>query len=104
VDEAGEIYRRWLLIDPNHPVARHMAAATSGEAAPARAEDHFVSTLFDRAAASFDERLAALGYRAPRLAAELLVLHPGWSASTSPGACSSRRVNAASTLSSLQRS
>jgi hypothetical protein len=34
----------------------------------------------------------------------LLVLHPGWSASTSPGACSSRRVNAASTLSSLQRS
>jgi len=77
-DEAAEIYRRWLNVDPGHPIARHMAAATSGETGPARADDQFVATLFDRAAASFDERLAALGYRAPQLVAELLVLHAGY--------------------------
>jgi predicted TPR repeat methyltransferase len=78
MDEAADVYRRWLTVDPDHPVARHMATATSGEPEPARADDHFVATLFDRAAASFDERLAALGYRAPQLVAELLVLHPGY--------------------------
>lgn len=63
---ASESFRRWHELDPDHPIARHMAAA-SAASQPERADDAFVVSMFDRAAASFDTGLATLEYAAPRL-------------------------------------
>lgn len=71
-EEAAEVYGRWLTLEPDNPVARHMAAATSGSNAPARADDKYVADLFDRFAPRFDSNLQGLGYRAPELVAAAL--------------------------------
>jgi predicted TPR repeat methyltransferase len=74
VEEAAEIYRRWLEFFPNDPRARHLAAAASAESVvPERASDDYVRAEFDGFAASFDSKLAMLEYQAPRLVAEELV-------------------------------
>jgi predicted TPR repeat methyltransferase len=65
--EAAEAYREWLKYEPDNSIARHMLAATSGEGAPARAGDDYVSEMFDKFAETFDENLQELGYRAPEL-------------------------------------
>jgi predicted TPR repeat methyltransferase len=70
--QAAEIYQRWLHLEPDNPVARHMAAATSGSNAPERADDRYVANLFDRYAHAFDRNLQGLGYRAPELVASAL--------------------------------
>ena len=70
--QAAEVYGRWLELEPEHPVARHMAAATSGSNAPARADDKYVADLFDRFAPAFDRNLQGLGYRAPELVSSAL--------------------------------
>lgn len=70
--EAGSVYREWAKVDPSNPVARHMAAAASQENVPARAPDDYVQALFDQSAASFDEDLSRLRYRAPALVLETL--------------------------------
>lgn len=70
--QAAEVYRAWLARDPANPVARHMAAATSGKDIPERANDQYVAKIFDRFAASFDRNLKNLGYRAPELVATAL--------------------------------
>ena len=71
-EAAADVYRRWTAHDPANPIARHMAAATSGLDVPARAEDAYVANVFDKYAAAFDENLKALGYRAPELVATAL--------------------------------
>jgi predicted TPR repeat methyltransferase len=72
-DEAAEIYRSWLRRSPDHPVALHMLAACTGENVPERASDHYIRTLFDGHAGSFDENLIEhLHYRAPQLVADVL--------------------------------
>lgn len=68
--EAAEIYRRWLDVQPDDPEARHLVAATSGGAAPARASDEFIQRMFDRFAASFDHVLERLEYKAPVVVGE----------------------------------
>jgi len=65
--EAANVYRQWLIAEPASPVARHMLAAMTGEDVPERAGDHYLKELFDRFSMSFDQSLAALGYRAPEL-------------------------------------
>jgi predicted TPR repeat methyltransferase len=70
--DAAGVYRRWLLQEPDNPVARHMLSALSGEDVPARADDEYLRVLFDRFACSFDENLSELGYRAPELLAATL--------------------------------
>lgn len=59
----------WLARHPDHPVARHLAAAVLGNAPPERASDDFVRQLFDSFAPNFDATLGGLGYRAPELLA-----------------------------------
>jgi predicted TPR repeat methyltransferase len=49
-----------------------MLAACSGKDVPARASDAYVERTFDGFAASFDAKLAQLGYRAPQLVAAAL--------------------------------
>ena len=66
-DKAREVFEAWLERDPGNPIARHMLSACSNDAAPARASDAYVRTLFDEIAHSFDEHLADLRYRAPQL-------------------------------------
>ncbi|MEZ5565462.1 MAG: tetratricopeptide repeat protein [Gammaproteobacteria bacterium] len=64
--EATTIYQQWLEHEPDNPVARHMAAAGSA-AAPERAGDQYVATVFDGFAETFDKTLIGLGYRVPEL-------------------------------------
>jgi predicted TPR repeat methyltransferase len=64
---AGEVFRQWSQAEPGNPIARHMAVAYSNEQAPARADDAFVATMFDRFAKDFDKTLAQLHYAAPSL-------------------------------------
>ncbi len=70
--EAAEVYREWLVQDPDSPIARHMLAATSGSEAPPRATQEYVRHLFDDFATTFDESLGSLGYRAPQRLADRL--------------------------------
>ena len=72
LDEAADLYREWLKVDPDNPVIQHHLAACSGGTAPQRASDAYVERTFDAFAATFDANLSALGYRAPGLVAELL--------------------------------
>lgn len=72
IDEAVAVYHEWLQVDPGNSVALHMLAASTGEAAPARASDSYVRDTFDAFAGSFDQVLDQLGYRAPALIAEWL--------------------------------
>ncbi|NNM73365.1 tetratricopeptide repeat protein [Enterovirga aerilata] len=71
-DRAMLILRDWLADEPDNPMGRHLLAAFSGEEVPERASDGYVETLFDDFAASFDHKLASLGYRAPELVAGLV--------------------------------
>jgi len=70
--EAAELYREWLVYDPNNPIARHMVVATAGTEAPSRASIEYVQCLFDGFASHFDENLTNLKYRAPEWVAERL--------------------------------
>ena len=69
---AAEIYGEWVKRDPDSPVAKHMAAATSGQNVPERADSAYVSRLFDKYARTFDQNLKELGYRAPEVIASTL--------------------------------
>lgn len=69
---AGDAYAKWLALEPDNPVARHMVAATTGVDVPERADDEYVAKVFDRFADSFDHNLKHLGYRAPELVASAL--------------------------------
>jgi predicted TPR repeat methyltransferase len=69
IPEAAEVLKKWLEHDPANPIARHMAAAFSGEDTPARAHDDFVRFSFDHFARTFEEKLKKLEYHAPELVA-----------------------------------
>jgi len=73
IAEAAKVYRTWSLLDPSSSTAAHLAAATSGEAVPARSSDAYVIETFDRFAATFDQNLQNLGYRAPQLVVSALL-------------------------------
>ena len=64
--EALDIYREWLAFEPDNPIPQHMVAAGS-DAAPERAGDQYVASLFDKFAGSFESTLLSLGYRVPEL-------------------------------------
>lgn len=71
-NDAVKVLDDWLALEPDNPIALHLRAACSGEGVPDRASDRFVRQVFDDFAASFDERLKGLGYRAPELLADLV--------------------------------
>jgi predicted TPR repeat methyltransferase len=70
MDEAADVYRKWLRDEPGNPIAAHMLAACCGEGTPQRASDQYVEQIFDSFARSFDSKLAKLSYRAPNLVVE----------------------------------
>jgi len=69
--ERIEAYRDWIALDADNPVPKFMLAACEGQTA-SRAPDAFVRQLFDGFANSFDQNLASLDYRVPRLVADRL--------------------------------
>jgi predicted TPR repeat methyltransferase len=74
-DDAADIFRHWLKQDPDNPTAQHMLAATTGEAAPARASEEYVKETFDGFADTFDEVVKRLGYDIPAKAVAALQRH-----------------------------
>lgn len=70
--EAEQVFRTWLAECPEDPQAQHHLAAVTGQGVPERASDAYVADVFDHFAASFDARLAQLGYQAPVLCAQAL--------------------------------
>jgi predicted TPR repeat methyltransferase len=72
IDEAVRIFEEWLAEEPDDPIALHMLAACTGRDVPPRASDRYVAEIFDAFAASFEEKLAMLSYRAPALVAAML--------------------------------
>lgn len=73
LEDAAEVFREWLAAEPGSTQARHHLAAVTGAGVPERAPDDYVVDVFDGFAGSFDERLNALEYQAPRLVGEALV-------------------------------
>ena len=73
-EQAAEVYRDWLVREPDNPVPRHMLASCGAADAPPRAADDYVRDVFDGFAESFDEQLLTnLGYRAPEVLIEALL-------------------------------
>ena len=72
-DKAIEVYRNWLIDDPDHPQPKHHLAALLEEDIPERASDAYVRNAFEVFARSFDSKLAELEYRAPTLVGESVV-------------------------------
>lgn len=70
--EAVEVYRLWAANAPDNAKARHMYAASAGEAAPERASDAYVREHFDAAAGTFDANLQNLRYRSHEAVASAL--------------------------------
>src|SRR5690606_19546826 len=70
IEEAGQVYSRWLAVEPTSVKARHMRSACEGVDVPDRAADAYITEIFDAFASTFDEKLAKLDYRAPALVAE----------------------------------
>ncbi|MCW5751547.1 MAG: methyltransferase domain-containing protein [Alphaproteobacteria bacterium] len=66
--EAIAAYRRVQALDPGREDVAHLIAALGGAAAPARASDRYVASLFDAFAESFDQTLVHwLNYRGPEV-------------------------------------
>ncbi len=60
------LLQHWLRLMPDDPVAQHRLAAWFGKETPARASNAYVTDLFNRYAASFDQHLVGqLDYQAP---------------------------------------
>jgi predicted TPR repeat methyltransferase len=72
LDEAAQIYREWLIEEPDNPLPRHYLAGCTGVDVPVRATDAYVQATFDGFAGSFDAKLAKLTYRAPELIAQAI--------------------------------
>lgn len=70
-EQAAQLYRDWLVEEPDNPVVHHMLAACEG-IAPPRASDAYVESVFDAYSESFDASLERLHYRAPELVAREL--------------------------------
>ena len=71
-ERAAVILRAWQAQEPDSPYVAHQLAACTGEAAPERASDAYVETLFDSFANTFDNKLASLAYCAPARVVEAL--------------------------------
>jgi predicted TPR repeat methyltransferase len=71
-EQAAVILRAWQAQEPDNPYVAHQLAACTGEAAPERASDAYVETLFDSFATTFDSKLASLDYCAPARVVEAL--------------------------------
>src|SRR5258705_13032080 len=47
IDEAADVYRKWLSLEPDNPLAQHLLAACTGHDVPARPADAGVRNIFE---------------------------------------------------------
>jgi predicted TPR repeat methyltransferase len=66
-DDAAEVLKALIERKPDDAQAIHELAAYTGEDVPKRAADRYICQTFDHYALSFDESLARLKYKAPKL-------------------------------------
>jgi|WetSurSiteA1Bulk_404760.scaffolds.fasta_scaffold00026_1 predicted TPR repeat methyltransferase len=65
-EASQEVLKQWVAVDPNNHIAQHHFLAHTGYT-PERASEDYIQETFDRFAASFDNVLDRLEYRAPSL-------------------------------------
>ncbi|MEO6738895.1 MAG: methyltransferase domain-containing protein, partial [Chthoniobacteraceae bacterium] len=75
--DASEVWRRWLVHDPENPIPRHHLAGSEGRDVPPRAADDFVLKVFDSFSDTFDKKLKHLEYRAPEIVTAALAAEYG---------------------------
>jgi predicted TPR repeat methyltransferase len=71
-DEAKNVCDRWLTLEPENPVARHIHAALDGQCFPERASDNYVRHVFDQFARNYDKEMQELDYQGPGLLMDAL--------------------------------
>lgn len=74
-EQAAEKARVWQDNYPDNPFMNHIVPIILGESIPERANDGYVTAIFDEFASSFDKVLAELEYQAPDLIAEEITKH-----------------------------
>ena len=67
IKKSVKIAKQWLLQYPKIADARHMGAAVAGMIAPKKADEVFITEIFDDFSVDFDKKLADLYYQAPKL-------------------------------------
>ena len=73
LEEADEMVRTWLKLEPENATAKHMLASINPDSSVSRAADDYVEKHFDEFAKHFDSRLAVLEYKAPELLCNLAI-------------------------------
>jgi predicted TPR repeat methyltransferase len=71
-DEAMVLIDAWLMEEPDHPEAQHLAIAYKGLPPPQRCSDAYVESTYDGFAASFESTLSKLKYAGPQALADEL--------------------------------
>ena len=71
-EEAIDLVKHWLELDPENPLALHRLYSYTGEFDLPRAADEYIAKTFDNFADSFDMVLKRLEYKAPFLVADAL--------------------------------
>lgn len=72
-DEAEEVFREWLKLNPRDEFANHMKSLISGEAPPDRCADEYVRATFDKQFAdSYESQLSKIGYQGPAMVQDAL--------------------------------
>jgi predicted TPR repeat methyltransferase len=69
---AADVYRQWLEVEPENPIAQHRLASCVSEGVPERMQDECVEAMFDAFAPSFDAYLAGLDYQGPAFLSKAL--------------------------------
>jgi predicted TPR repeat methyltransferase len=82
MEGAARVYGRWLELEPDSELARHLHAACTGQGTPERASDRYVTETFDMFAECFDKVLETLEYRAPALVGQAVAEVTGTPAGT----------------------
>jgi predicted TPR repeat methyltransferase len=72
VDEAISLFEKWLIVEPDNPVALHLLAAYRGQQVPARCSNQYIEQTFDAFAGNFENVLGRLKYCGPQLVRDQL--------------------------------
>lgn len=74
-EQASHAYGEALKLGPEDPYVRHLVAASGVLPHAQRAPNEYLQTVFDGYASRFEAHLIGLGYRAPGLIREELLVH-----------------------------
>jgi predicted TPR repeat methyltransferase len=69
---ASEVFEKWIRVEPENPIARHLASATLGRQEATKASQEYICALFNSFASRFDGTLARLQYCGPKVLLEAL--------------------------------